>query len=127
MTIEPGLHRTIIIMLRTLEQKNGKTINARTGTRWNGLPKSLKTLSKSQFKSKIKQILLKILQKTDDYSDAPPIPNVMLVNESVMVSYIFHLFACLPPISFNIKLKNNICNSTDQPLYFYDDKVSLFF
>ena len=104
MTIEPGLHQTIIIMLSTLEQKNEKTINARTGARWNGLPKSLKTLSKSQFKSKIKQILLKILQKTDDYSDAPPIPNVMLVNESVMVSYIFHLFACLPPISFNIKL-----------------------
>ena len=95
MTIEPGLHQTIIIMLSTLEQKNEKTINARTGTRWNGLPKSLKTLSKSQFKSKIKQILLKILQKTDDYSDAPPIPNVMLVNESVMVSYIYISFICL--------------------------------
>ena len=33
MTIEPGLHQTIIIMLRTLEKKKKKTINARTGTR----------------------------------------------------------------------------------------------
>ena len=61
-------------------------------------------LPKSEFKSKIRQILLKILQKTDDYTDVPPIPNVMLGNESLMVYYIFHLFACLPPISFNIKL-----------------------
>ena len=94
-----GLHQTNIIMLSTLEQKKWKNHLRELVLWWNGLPKSLKSLRKSQFKSKIKQILLEIPQKTDDYTDVPPILNVMLGNKSDIISYIFHLFPCLPPIS----------------------------
>ena len=63
-TIEPGLHQTNIIMLSTLDQKKWKNHLRELVLWWNGLPKSLKSLRKSQFKSKIKQILLEIPQKT---------------------------------------------------------------
>ena len=63
-TIEQGLHQTNIIMLSTLDQKKWKNHLWELVLWWNGLPKSLKSLQKSQFKSKIKQILLEIPQKT---------------------------------------------------------------
>ena len=48
---------------------------ARTGALiWNGLSKSLKSLSKSQFQPKIKKTFsCGYLQETDDYIDVPQI------------------------------------------------------
>ena len=62
-------------MLSNSRTEKMKKSFARTGALiWNGLPKSLKSLSKSKFQSKIKTFSCGYLQETDDYIDAPQIP-----------------------------------------------------
>ena len=61
--VEPGLHQTNNNYVEYSRTGKMKKSFARTGALiWNGLPKSLKSLRKSYFKSKIKQILLEFLQ-----------------------------------------------------------------
>ena len=50
---------------------------------------------------------------------------VILSKWNVIIFIYFIYFPCLQPISFNIKLENNICNPTDQLLYCYSDWFSL--
>ena len=105
---------------------------ARTGALiWNGLPKSLKSFSKSQFKSQIKQILLRFLQKTDDYIGVPQIlcdiSKWKCYNILPILSELFHSFPCLPPISFNIKLISVTLQTSFCIVIFYVDKLSLLF
>ena len=105
---------------------------ARTGALiWNGLPKSLKSFSKSQFKSQIKQILLRFLQKTDDYIGVPQIlcdiSKCKCYNILPILSELFHSFPCLPPISFNIKLISVTLQTSFCIVIFYVDKLSLLF
>ena len=70
--IDTVLYCTIYVEYSRTEKMKKSLAN--TGALiWKGLPKSLKSLRKSQFKSKIKQTVLGILKKTDDYTDVPQI------------------------------------------------------